>query len=185
MSFAAALFGGSNPTINKQIDQLGNFAGSTMQTGFNDTNAASNFFQSLLKGGGDTSKVLAPQVRAIQNQTQQQKQQASQFGNRSGGTNSQMQMADASGRASYNDLVSKLLGTSANSLAGIGSNMLNTSLGAYQQQLGASQQQMQNWQNSIFGQGISGAIGAAEGMGLGVGFNAMAPKTFSTMFGKG
>jgi hypothetical protein len=183
MSFAASLFGGSNPTINKQIDQLGNFAGSTMQTGFNDTNAASNFFNSLLQGGGATSKVLAPQVRAIQNQTQQQKQTASQFGNRSGGTNSQMQMADSTGRAAYNDLVSSLLGTSANSLAGIGSNLLNTSLTGYQQQLNASQQQMQNWQNSIFGKGIAGGIGAIEGFGLGTGFNALSPSTFSTMFG--
>jgi hypothetical protein len=185
MSFAASLFGGSNPTINKQIDQLGNFAGSTMATGFGDTNAASNFFQSLLQGGGATSKVLAPQVSAIQKQTQQQKQTASQFGNRSGGTNSQMQMADASGRASYNDLVSSLLGTSASSLASIGGNLLNTSLSGYNQQLNASQQQMQNWQNSIFGKGISGAIGTAEGFGLGVGMNTLAPSTFGTMFGKG
>ena len=183
MSFAASLFGGSNPTINKQIDQLGNFAGSTMATGMSDTNAASNFFQSLLNG--NDSKVLAPQVRAIQNQTQQQKQTASQFGNRSGGTNSQMQMAGASGRASYNDLVSSLLGTSASSLAGIGSNLLNTSLTGYQQQLNASQQQMQNWQNSIFGKGITGAIGTAEGFGLGMGMNAISPSTFSTMYGKG
>jgi hypothetical protein len=181
MSFAASLFGGSNPTINKQIDQLGNFSGSTMKTGFADTNAASTFFQSLLNG--NDSKVLAPQVRSIQNQTQQAKQTASQFGNRSGGTNSQMQQAGATGRAAYNDLVSSLLGTSASSLAGIGSNLLSTSLTGYQQQLNASQQQMQNWQNSIFGKGITGAIGTAEGFGLGMGMNAISPSTFSTLYG--
>ena len=160
--FASALFGGSNPTINKQIPQLGDIAGSTTATGQSDTNAASSFFQSLLNG--NTSKVLAPQTRAIQNQVQQQKQTASQFGNRSGGTNSQMQMADATGRSTYNDFVSNLLGTAGTTLASQGQGLLTTGLGAYQQQLNASQQQMQNWQNSIFGGALAG--GAAIGMGV-------------------
>ena len=168
MSFWGSLFGGSNPTLNRdmaQFGQIGNFA-----TGLGEGNLsqASNFYSSLLSG--DPSKqaqVLAPEIGAIQQQGQQAKNQAAQFGNRAGGTNASMQAIGDQSRASIDNMISSLLGASASGLAGTGSSLLSQGQSAYGAQLGASQQQMENWANSILGRGITGAAAGAESFGLG------------------
>jgi hypothetical protein len=165
MSFLSGLFGGSNPTLNNQIGQLGQVAGNATKQGESDTTDASNFFHSLLSGNG--MKALAPQVAGIKGQGQQQLQSLSQFGNRSGGTNAAGQQSQDKTRASINDMITSLTGSAASNLGSLGSNLLSTGLSAFGQQRDASQQQLQNWQSSIFGQGISSGLGYLEGFGLG------------------
>ncbi len=152
MSFLSGLFGGSNPTLNSQISSLGSIASNATNLGTADTNAASNFFNSILSGNQQKiGQALAPQIAGIQGREQQSKQTASQFGNRSGGINASMQMAGDTANANLTNLVGSLTGGAASGLAGIGAQQQGLGLQAYQQQEGVSQEQLSNWQNSIFG----------------------------------
>lgn len=175
MSFFGSLFGGSNPTLNKDMNQFGQIGGFATGVGMSDTTASSNFMQSLLSG--DSSKIgqlLAPQISSMQKQGQQQKQGVAQFGNRSGGNNSSVQGVDDSTRADIGSMISSLTGGAASGLASQGSSLLGTGLQATGAQVDASQMQMKNWMDSFLGQGIGGAIGGAEGFGLGKLFPAAA-----------
>lgn len=160
MSFLSGLFGGSNPTLNSQLGTLGTIAGTTSSQGLSDVSSASGFFNSILNGGA--SKTLAPEIGSIQKQGQQQKQNLSQFSNRSGGTNAQAQTIGDKTKASINDMIASLKSSAAGSLGSLGTSLIGQGLGAYQQQAGVSQQQLENWKSSILGQGISGAVSYAE-----------------------
>ncbi len=168
MGFFGSLFGGSNPTLSKDINQFGQIGGFATGLGEKNLSQASNFYSSLLSG--DPSKqaqALAPEISGIQQSAQQARNVGAQFGNRSGGTNAQMQMAGDQSRAQINEMISGLLGTSASGLGSMGSNLLSQGQQAYQSQVEASQQQMQNWSNSILGRGITSGVSAAESFGLG------------------
>lgn len=168
MGFWGSLFGGSNPTINKGINQAGQVAGYGTSLGEGLTTNAGNFYNTLL--GGNTaaiSKMLAPQIQAAQQQGQQAKQSMSQFGNRSGGLNSKAQTIDDTTRANINNMVSGLTGQAAGAAGSMGQNLLSTGLDALNMQVGFSQEQMQNWSNSIFGSGMSTAAGYGEAAALG------------------
>jgi len=165
MGFASSLFGGSNPTLNSQLPKLGSIAGDTSSQGVSDVSDASNFFHSILSG--NASKVLAPQISSIQKQGQQKIQSLSQFGNRGGGTNAAMQTTGDTTRSSINDFIASLTGSAAGGIASLGSSLISQGLGAYAQQADVSQTQMQNWQNSILGSGITSGISALESYGLG------------------
>jgi hypothetical protein len=133
----------------------------------NITNS-SNFFNSLLSGNSkDQAKVLAPQIKTMQDQGQQQLNTTSQFGNRSGGTNASNQKNMDTTRGNISSSISSLTGGAANSLMSSGQSLLGTSLDAYQQQEQMSQDQMKNWQNSILGNSISTGVGAAEAFATG------------------
>lgn len=168
MSFWGSLFGGSNPTLNSTMNQTGSIAGYSSNLGQLNTNAGSNFFSSLLSG--DSSKIaqtLAPEISQMQKGGQQQKNAIAQFGNRSGGSNSAAQSIDSGNRASLTNLIGSLQSGAASNLLNSGQGLLGTSLGALQQEAGMSQQQMENWSNSILGLGLTTGIGALEGFGLG------------------
>ena len=168
MSFWGSLFGGSNPTLNKDMAQFGQIGGFATGLGESDTSQASNFYSSLLSGDqSKQAKVLGPEINAIKSRGQQEKNQAAQFGNRSGGTNAQMQMIGDQGNAQINDMISKLLGSSAGALGSMGGSLLGQGQSALSAQLGASQQQMENWSNSILGMGVTQGAGFAEKMALG------------------
>lgn len=168
MSFLSSLFGGSNSTLNNNIGSLGSLAGFASGQGTGDISSASNFWKSILSGDpSQIGKSLAPEISASQQQGQQQKNAIAQFGNRSGGNNSAAQSIDAQGRGNIINLIGGLQSSAAGNLASTGSGLLNTSLNATSLQNQTSQQQMQNWLNSILGQGISSGIGSLEGFGLG------------------
>lgn len=163
MSFWSSLFGGSNPTLNSTMNQTGSIAGYTSNLGQNNTTAGSNFFSSILSG--DPSKIaqtLAPEISAMQGQGQQQKNAIAQFGNRSGGSNSAAQNIDSSNRANLTNLIGGLQSGAASTLLSSGQSLLGQSLGALNQEANMSQLQMQNWQNSILGSGITGLINYGE-----------------------
>lgn len=160
MSFLSGLFGGSNPTLNSQIGTLGNLGNSSVTSGQQNQNTASSFFNSILSG--DADKVLAPQIAGIKGQGQQQKQTLSQFGNRGGGTNATAQMSDDTTRKGINDLIASLTGSAATNLASLGTTQVGQGLSAYGAQATDSQDQLKNWQQSILGSGITGAINYGE-----------------------
>lgn len=183
MGFLSSIFTGDNPTLDKLQAQYGQIGGTSSKLGQNDVSDASDFFHSILSGGG--GKYLAPQVSAITNQGSQQLSTLDQFGNRSGGNNAEAQRVGDTTRANINDLYASQATGAASNLANIGQNQQQLGLTAFGQQAQTAQQIQQNQQNSILGKGISSAVSAAESFGLGAGFNALDPSTFSTMYSKG
>lgn len=162
MSWLSAILGGSNPTLNKDINAFGMIGGQATGQGLKDTGQASSFFSTLLSGNNSKiNQLLAPQISGIKQRGQQKIQQDAQFGNRSGGTNAQMQQVGDNTTASVNDLIAKLTGQAANSEANLGSSLLNTGISAYGDQTDASQMRMQNWLNSILGNAAGQVAGAA------------------------
>src|SRR5277367_3568143 len=168
MGFWGSMFGGSNPTLNSGINQAGQVAGYGTSMGEGLTTSAGNFFQGLLSGNpAQTAKLLAPQIKAQQDQAQQQKQTMAQFGDRSGGTTAKAQTIDDTTRASIGKMISDLTGQAATQTASMGQSLLNTGMNALNQQVQFSQDQMNNWSNSIFGQGMASAAGYGESAALG------------------
>jgi hypothetical protein len=174
MGFWGSLFGGSNPTLSKDINQFGQIGSFATGLGESNLSQASNFMSSIV--GGDQSKigkVLGPEISNIKGQGQQAKMQTAQFGNRSGGSNAAMQNVNDQSRASVNQMISSLLGTSVSGLASTGSSLLGQGMQALGQQSQLSQEQMQNWSNSILGRSITGGVAAAESMGMGAAGGAL------------
>jgi len=168
MGFFGSLFGGSNPTLNQNIGNVGSIAGFASGQGKGDVTSASKFWQSILSG--DSSKIgqaLAPEISANQQQGQQAKEQLAEFGTRSGGTAAAGAGIDAAGRGNMINLIGGLQSGAASNLGSMGSNMLQTGLQGYGQQTDMSQQRMQNWMDSILGSGISSGIGDMESFGMG------------------
>jgi hypothetical protein len=171
MSFWSSLFGGANSTLSGGMKQAGQIAGYGQSQGEGLTTKAGNFFSSLLSGNpAQTAKLLAPQIQAQQQGAQQAKQQMAQFGNRGGGTNAAGQTIDDKTRANIGTMISQLTGQAAGGAAQMGQNLLDTSMAALQQQVNFSQQQMQNWSDSILGKGTTTGVSAAETAGLGAAF---------------
>ena len=102
--FLGALFGGSNPTLNKDINSLGSLAGYSQGVGQQGTTGALNYDLGILSGDPTkTAQTLAPETAQLQGQAQQNKNTVAQFGNRGGGMNAVMAGLDDATR-------SKLLG---------------------------------------------------------------------------
>ena len=166
--FASSLFGGSNSTLSGDMASTGNIGNFSSAMGQGNITNSSNFFNSLLSGNSkDQAKVLAPQIKTMQDQGQQQLNTTSQFGNRSGGTNASNQKNMDTTRGNISSSISSLTGGAANSLMSSGQSLLGTSLNASQQQANMSETQMDNWKSSILGSGISQASSAAITGGVG------------------
>ena len=167
MSFWTSIFGGQNKTLNSNINNFQSIGGFATNLGEKSLSDAAKFSSDILSG--DQSKIaksLGPEIKTIQDQTQQNKNQTAQFGNRSGGNNAKIQTSGDTARSSINDLVSSLLGKSADSLASIGSTSLSAGMNAYKTGTDLSQTQMDNWSNSILGLGLTKGAGFLEGLGL-------------------
>jgi len=163
-----AIFGAS-PGLGqagKNIGQIGGFATGLGESGLSQSN---QFWSSILSG--DQTKVaqaLAPQIGAMQQQQQQAQNAAAQFQPRGGGTNAAMQMAGDVTRGNISNLISSLTSGAAGQLGSQGAGLLGTGLQAFGQQAGIAQQQIQNWQNGLFGQAAGTAAGAGTGALLGM-----------------
>lgn len=165
--FFSALFGGSNPTLNKTINQLGDLSGYSQNIGQGDTTQASNYFRNLLGDPAAQAKALAPEISGQQQQIQQANNALAQFGTRSGGTGAAQVAAPAQARGNIINLLGNLQGGAARSLAGLGTTNLGLAQNANAERAQQSQERMKNYMQSILGQGISTGIGTLEGMGLG------------------
>jgi hypothetical protein len=166
--FFGSLFGGSNPTLNNNIQNLGADAGFATGQGQTDTTAASKYYQDILSGNPtQMAESLAPQISTLQQQTQNQRNQTANFGNRSGGTAAANASADAANRGDIISAEGGLQSGAAGSLGSLGTTEQGIGLNATEAQDQASQQRMQNWQNSILGKSTSDAIQTAENAGEG------------------
>lgn len=172
MSFLSGVITGSNPTLSSDISQTGGLASFLNTTGTSDLATSSNFMNTLLSGNSsNVSKLLAPQIGAIQARSSQQKQQLGEFGGRSGGTTASMLKSDDDVHTQINDMVSSLTGSAVTGLSSLGSNMVSQGASALNSQANMSQEQLQNQKSSLLGSGMSDlastALNAAEGgMGL-------------------
>lgn len=168
MSFFGSLFGGQNKTLSGDINQFGSIGGYATGQGESDTTAASTFWKSILSGDkSQISKALAPEISAQQGEVAQGKKTLAEFGNRSGGTTAKAASMDSTARGNITNLIGNLTNSAAGGLASTGSSLLSTGLGAYGDQVKASQIQMENWSNSILGLGITQGAGFGEGFALG------------------
>ena len=103
------IFTGSNPTLNKDQNQMGALAGFNTNVGERGTTGALNYDMGILSG--DPTKVaqtMSPEIQAAQQQAQQNKDTVAQFGNRGGGMNAVMAGLDDSTRAKLLSLMGGL-----------------------------------------------------------------------------
>lgn len=116
-----------------QYGALAGIANFATGTGEKDISSASDFWHSILSGDPTKiSQVLGPQISSINKQGQERKKTTAEFGNRGGGTNAFMQMADTDTRTGVNDLIGSLTGSAASNLGNLGSNLLSTGVGAHE-----------------------------------------------------
>jgi len=112
------------------ISNIGNFGTSEGEA---DITSADKFWQSILSNDpAQMSKVLGPLMSTVNKQGQESKKTASEFGNRSGGTNAGMQMTDDKTRTTIDSAISSLTGGAASALGASGSSLLSTGLSAHQ-----------------------------------------------------
>ena len=166
--FLSSIFTGSSPTLNGDIGNAGNIMGFGTARGEGDIGAASDFYRTLLGGNSAAeAKLLAPQIKTMQDQAQQKIDTANQFGDRSGGTNAGNQMTLDNARGNIDNMISQLTGGAAGGLANLGTSTLGLGLRANEIQSQEAQQKLENERNSIFGKGIgdfaSTGLNAAEG----------------------
>lgn len=101
--------------------RLGKSADSLSSAGAGNTGAASDYFTKLLSGNPATVAAAAePTTAAVSNETNQNKIQLANTGNRSGGTNAQSQQLTQGADADVADTIAKARGSAAPALAQIG-----------------------------------------------------------------
>ena len=165
------IFTGHVGSIDSDINNAGNVMGFGTARGEGDIGAASDWYKTLLGGNSAAeAKLLAPQIKTMQDQAQQKIDTANQFGDRSGGTNAGNQMTLDNARGNIDNMIAQLTGGAAGGLANLGTSTLGLGLKANELQSQEAQQKLENERNSIFGQGIGDflktGLNAAEG-GLG------------------
>lgn len=168
LSFWGSLFGGSNPTLNTNMGEFGSIGGFATGTGEKNISTASNFWNSIV--GGDATKqaqVLAPEISAAKKSAQQDTKSTTEMGSRSGGTAATNATAKDKVRSDVTDLLGKLTEGSVSGLASSGSDLLKQGQQAFGTQTELSEQQMEDWSNSILGLGITKGAGFGEGFALG------------------
>jgi hypothetical protein len=125
-SLASGLFNifEGDPTQGEQ-QGLGSLAGFENNTGEGAVNAGLGFENSILSG--DPTKIAqveAPEIRAGQDQIQQQAEQNAFFGNRGGGGNSAVNSAQSNERGNIINLTGQLQQGAAGAELGAGENLL-------------------------------------------------------------
>jgi len=177
--FLSAIFGGSDPTQNHDINNLGALAGYSTGVGEKGTTAGLNYDLGILSG--DPTKVaqtLAPETAQIQQQAQQNKNTVGQFGNRGGGMNAVMAGLDDASRAKLLSLAGGLRQGAAADAGRLGTTNLGLANQNTMDQAKLSELRFQRWMNSIAGKGISTGVATAESAGLDAGFPAASTNSF-------
>lgn len=161
--FLSSIFGGQNKTLNSLIPTYGKIGSTQTNQGQDYENTAGKFWGDIISGDATRqAQALAPEISAAKVSDQQTQKTNTIFGNRSGGTAASNNAATDKTHSDITNLIGSLTNSSASSLASLGSNMVSTGLSSFQAQQQASQQQLSNWSNSIFGKGIAGAVNYAE-----------------------
>lgn len=117
----------------RAFGETGSLANFATSLGEKNLGQASSFWSAILSGDmSKISQVLGPEISSINKQGQQRKKTTAEFGNRGGGTNAAMQMADTDTRTQVNDLIGGLVGSSASNLGSLGGSLLNTGLSGHE-----------------------------------------------------
>ena len=170
--FLSSIFTGSNPGLSTAQKGLGSLAGYSSGVGEQGTNAAMNYNQGILSGDPtQVAQTLAPEIKTLGEQAQQNKNTVSQFGNRGGGMNSVMAGVDDATRAKLISLMGGLRQGAAQQLGQLGTQNLQLGQQGNMDAAKLAQQQHENMMNSIFGKGIAdlgntALQGLEGGMGL-------------------
>ena len=163
MGWLNSIFTGSSSTLNSLIPTYGKVGATQTNQGQGYENQAGTFWSDVLSGDATkTMKALAPEISAAKTRTSQDQKTTAMFGGRSGGTAASNASATDKLHSDMTNLIGSLTSKSADSLANLGSKMVDTGLTSFQAQQSADAARMANWQNSIFGKGISGAVNYAE-----------------------
>lgn len=161
MGFFSSLFGGQNKTLDQAIPQAGQASKFATGTGEGLISKSAGWLNNLLSGDpAAATKLLAPQISAAQQQTQQGKQALAQFGTRSGGTAAASAGADAATRGNITNMIASLTGSAIGQGMQAGKGLLDSGIDYLGKQVDFSQQQMENWSNSILGQATAEGVGA-------------------------
>lgn len=159
--FLKGLFGGSNPTLNKNIEKFGSEGDFAQGIGQGDVTAASKWYRNILSGDPTKeAEAIAPEAAAAQQQSQQAKKTGAEFGNRGGGTAASTAALDSETRGQLIKLLGGLESGAASGAASLGTSEQGIALSAQDMQDKAAQQKMENEQNSILGNLIGGFTGA-------------------------
>jgi hypothetical protein len=145
-------------------------ASADFSTGMGEKNltSSSKFFNDILSGDSSKqSQALAPEIGTAKTSAAQTNKTKAEFGTRSGGTAASTAATNDKVHSDITGMVGNLTGTAANSLASSGSSLISQGMQGYKQQADLSQEQLQNWQNSIFGKGMSDMATTAENAGEG------------------
>ena len=114
MSFLSSVFGTSDKTLTGDVGNAGDIMQFGTDLGKKDLTQVPTSTVPLLSGDPNAiGKLLGPQFSTIQKQGQQQLNTASEFGNRSGGTNAAAQTNIDTQRADVEKLISQLTGQAA------------------------------------------------------------------------
>jgi hypothetical protein len=168
MGFWDAIFG-KNPNLSTDIGTTQQAGGFGIGTGESNVNAGSDFMKAILSGDSSkTTQDLAPEISSAKTSAAQTNKTNALFGNRSGGTAASAASTDDKVHSDITNLIGSLTGNAANSLVSSGTSLLGTGTAATAESAGLSQEQMQNWQQGLFGGIVSG--------GAGIGLGALAKK---------
>lgn len=163
-ALASGIFGllSGDPTKTEE-NQLSALSGYETPTGEKNTTAASDYYTGILSGNPEEiAQTLAPEISAEQGQTQQAKDTMAQFGNRSGGTNSAANAADAQSRANIINLIGGAQQNAAAGAAGLGTNLLGQTSSNINSQAALARQQQEAQQADV-GNIAQGAAEIASG----------------------
>jgi len=172
---------GPSGAEKQQYGEMSNLGRFGIATGERDITQAEDFWSKILSGDPtQISKVLGPQISAINKQTQQQKKTAEEFGTRGGGTNAFMQTLDDQSLAAVRGMISNLTGAGAGQLGALGQGLLSTGGSATGEAFGEAQtiqeQNAAKW-NDIFKSiadlaGVVGGFFPAGSLGRKIGTGA-------------
>lgn len=166
--FWDALFAGKNDVLNTNIGQTGQVAGYGIGQGEKNLSTASDFWSKIV--GGDASKqaqALASPIAAAKTSTAEDMKTRSLFSPRSGGTAASNAASSDTLHGYITKLLGDLTGGAVSGLASTGTSELGTGLEATGAQAEMSQIRLKNWEDSIFGRGLTTAAATGEAMALG------------------
>ena len=172
------LFSG-DPT-EKEQKRFGSLSDEQLAAGQRAQTAAQTYDMNLLT---DPTKALAPEISAGQGQVEQQMLQNSNFGNRSGGTNTSTQNAQNANRGNIINLMAEEQGKAANSLASLGTSEVSSGSNALGNEADLANQRRQQQVGDVNGiakDAASIATGFAGGAPMDTGgIGSFAPETQS------
>jgi hypothetical protein len=145
---------------------LNNLAGFDSSHGQGDVSLGEDWMRGILSGDpAKISKLLGPQIAGIKNRSQQKLQTASQFGDRSGGTNAGLQQTGDNIDSQINGMIDSLTQGAVGGITSLGENLVGQGAQNYGQAFGEAQtmqqQEQQRW-GDIFNS-ISGIVGTVGG----------------------